>query len=431
MRFSTRLVLPALLALTVAGTAFGSGFQLFENGSKAQAMAGAFAATADDPSAIFYNPAGLAQQRHTAFLLGGTVISFDNQFRGDPNDPFTSGTTGYYRRHDFVLPHAYAIMPIGNNITVGLGVMTPFGLRTSWQNPWVGRFVASDSNIKVVGVDPAAAWQTSDGRLAVGVSAEYRRARLSLQRNNPFPGSGVNPFTGRIVDVANVYLNSDWASKWTWGGGLLYKPSDKIRFGLSYRSSVNMDFTGNATFTQIPTGNAQLDALVKAGLPPNQAISTSIPFPSTAYAAVAVSPFNKWDIEADITRTGWKSFKALDVIFSQTPSANLHRPEDWKDTYSYRLGANHAANDQWDVRFGLLYDQNPQPASAVTPLLPDADREGITFGFAYHPGPWNIEASIFELHFAERSTKGQNLEGFNGTYKTDATLLSMSLGYRF
>jgi len=85
----------------------------------------------------------------------------------------------------------------------------------------------------------------------------------------------------------------------------------------------------------------------------------------------------------------------------------------------------------WDVRFGVLYDQNPEPAQAVSPLLPDADREGVTFGVGHHRGPWIVDASVFVLHFKNRSTMGQSLEGFNGSYKTNASLLSLNLGYRF
>ncbi|MGZ5476263.1 MAG: hypothetical protein ACXW29_08025, partial [Thermoanaerobaculia bacterium] len=99
MRLTTRLPAFALLSLMIAGSAFASGFGLYEQGAKATAMGGAFVATADDPSAIFYNVAGLAQQRRFTVFGGGTTINFNNEFRGDPNDEFTSGTTGFYRRH--------------------------------------------------------------------------------------------------------------------------------------------------------------------------------------------------------------------------------------------------------------------------------------------------------------------------------------------
>jgi len=120
-------------------------------------MGGAFAATADDPTAIFYNVAGIAQQRHMEVNMGATVINFSNEFRGDRNDPFTSGTTGHYARHTFVPPNAYAIIPIGQNLTFGIGTFAAYGLRTDWEDPWVGRFVSRDANLKTVSVEPAMA----------------------------------------------------------------------------------------------------------------------------------------------------------------------------------------------------------------------------------------------------------------------------------
>lgn len=431
MRLITRLTMLALISLMVAGTAFGSGFSLFEQGAKATSMAGAFVATADDPTAIFYNVAGIAQQRHFTIMAGGTAINFSNEFRGDPNDEFTSGTTGQYQRHTFIPPNAYVTIPIGNSLTFGLGLMTPFGLRTNWADPWVGRFVSRDANVKTLSVEPALAWQSANGRFAIGGGAEYRRAHIVLQRNNPLSGSGTNPFNSRIPDVANVYLNSDWDSAWGYNVGVLFKPSDRLRIGASYRADMDIDFKGDATFTQILTGSPQIDALVKANLPPNQKIGTTLPFPATAIVGLAVTMMPKTDVEFDVTHTTWSRFKSLDVAFATTPQVNLSRPQNWKDTNSYRIGVNHAATENWDVRFGALYDQNPQPTKAVSPLLPDADREGVTFGFGHHRGPWIIDASVFVLHFKTRSTDGLSGEGFNGTYKTNAALFSLDLGYRF
>jgi long-chain fatty acid transport protein len=428
LRSATRLLLLlSLLTLVWSGSALASGFALPEQGAKAVAMGGAFAATADDPSAIYYNVAGLAQQRHAEVLVGGTVINFANEFRGDPNDPFTSGQTGRYRAHTFIPPNAYFILPIGSNLTAGVGIMTPFGLRTNWTDPWVGRFVSRDANVKVISVEPALAWQTTGGNLAVGVGGEYRRGRLALNRNN----GAINPFTGRIVDVANAYLSSDWDSTWAWNAGVLLKFNNHWRIGASYRTDAHIDFTGDATFTQIPTGSAQLDAIVKAGLPPNQSISTTINFPATLMVGVATSAIPRWDFEVDAWQTTWSQFQNLDVVFGTTPSANLHRPQNWKDSMSYRMGANHTVTDHWDVRFGALYDQNPQPTEGVGPLLPDSDREGVSFGIGYHRGPWIIDATEFALHFKTRSTGGISNDNFNGTYKTDANLISVNFGYRF
>lgn len=424
--FSKIGLLISAAMLTVSGAAFGSGFGLFEQGAKATAMGGAFAATADDPSAIFYNVAGIAQQRRIAFMGGGTGINFSNEFNGDPNDAFTSGATGHYVRHTFIPPNAYAIMPIGTNLTVGVGVFTPFGLRTNWQDPFIGRFVSRDANIKTISVEPAIAWQTSDGRLAIGAGAEYRRARVILARNS----GALNPFTQRFADVASTYLSSDWDHAWGYNVGILYKPGT-WRVGASYRASMKIDFTGRATITQIPSGNPQFDAVVASQLPPTQDVRTSIDFPATAALGIATTMIPNWDIEADVTHTTWSRFKELQVNFVQTPVASFTRPQNWENTNSFRLGANHAVSPAWDVRLGIVYDQNPQPVEVVNPLLPDSDRIGASFGVGYHHGPWVLDATEFVLHFKKRSTQGQSSDFFNGTYQTEANLISLNLGYKF
>lgn len=392
-------------------------------------MGGAFVATADDPSAIFYNVAGIAQQRHTSFLAGGTLINFSNEFKGDPNDPLTVGTTGQYRKHTFVPPNAYLIVPVGSNLTFGLGIFTPFGLRTNWAEPWVGRFVSRDANVKVLSVEPAVAWQTSDGRLAIGVGAEYRRSHIVLNRNV----AGVNPLTGQVFDSANAFLNSDWDTTTGWNAGVLFKPAPTWRLGLSYRSDSTVKYKGTATFTQILTGTP-IDAAAAALIPPNQSIATSINFPAILAGGIATSAFgHNWDIEGDITRTTWSRFQSLNVTFGTTSALNFISPQNWSDTYSYRLGANKKVTDMWDVRFGALYDQNPQPDQGVGPLLPDADRIGASFGIGWHAGPLVVDLTEFALHFKNRSTDGllTQVDNFHGSYKTDANLISINLGYRF
>ena len=421
-----RVLLLAATCLLSAGGAFASGFLIPEQGAKASSMAGAFTAIADDPSAIFYNVAGIAQQRRLAGIAGATFITFSNSFTGDPNDEFTSGATGHYDRHLFVVPNGYAVVPIGDNLTFGVGSFAAFGLRTDWADPWVGRFVSSDVNLKTASVVPALAWQNDDGSLALGAGLEYRRARVTLERNN----GALNPFTGRIVDVANIYLGGEWGSGIGWSVGALYKPNERLRLGFAHRAAMDIDIEGDATFTQIPTGSPQLDAIIGQQLPPNQRINTTIPFPSITSIGIGRSG-EAWDVDLDLTHTTWSRFETLLVEFETTPAANLERPQNWKDTFSIRLGGNRRVTEAWDIRLGALFDQNPQPTEAVGPLLPDADRAGVSFGAGYHHGPWIVDGGLLLLEFMERSTNGQSADFFNGTYRTNANLFFVNLGVRF
>jgi len=420
------LILISAASLAVSGVAYGSGFSIFEQGAKATAMAGAFAATADDPTAIFYNVAGIAQLRRAEVNVGGTGINFSNEFRGAPNDDFTSGAFGEYRHHTFIPPNGYFVMPIGKNLTFGVGAFAAYGLRTNWEDPWIGRFISRDANVKTLSIEPALAWQSSDGRFAIGGGPEYRRSHIILDRNNP----GFNPFTQRIFDAANAHLNSDWDNAWGWNVGVLFKPNDSWRFGASYRAQMTIDYKGDAVFTQIPSGNPIVDAGVKAQLPPDQKINTSINFPATLIGGIAHT-HGKWDIEADVTHTTWSRFKELAVNFETTPVISFVRPQNWKDTYSYRLGLNGRVASHWDVRMGALYDQNPQPTEGVGPLLPDSDRTALCFGVGWHNGPLTVDLAEMALHFKRRSTQGLSNDHFNGTYKTDANLIGFNFGWKF
>jgi len=424
------LRLMVLITITcLASSAFGAGFSIFEQGAKASGMAGAFAATADDPSALFYNPAGLAQQREMTVLAGATFINFTNEFTGDPNDPLTSGTEGKYDRHTFVPPNAYATIPFGTNLTLGVGAFSAWGLRTDWEDPWVGRFVSRDADLRTLSAEAALAWQTDSGNFAIGGGVEYRRARVFLNQNIALPF--LNPFTERITDIGNVRLSSDYGDDIGFNVGVLFKPTDRVRIGLTYRSPMDMDLEGKADFTQISTGNAQLDALVTPTFPVDDEISTTLPFPAIYSAGIAFGVSDKVDVEFDITHMTWSRFKALTVNFKNQTARSFTRPQNWDDSSCYRLGANIEATENWDVRLGLLYDVNPQPTEAVGPLLPDSDRVGATFGFGYHHGPWIADVAAFILHFKDRSTEGRSADFFNGTYQTDATLWSVNFGYRF
>jgi long-chain fatty acid transport protein len=424
---SLRLTIMTLMACLLSATAFGAGFSIFEQGAKASGMAGAFAATADDPSAIFYNPAGIANQRELAVLAGATFINFTNEFTGDPNSPVTSGVTGEYNRHTFVPPNMYAIVPIGENLTVGVGVFAAWGLRTDWADPWAGRYISKDADLKTTSVNPVIAWRSSDGRIAIGGGLEYRRARVFLNANR----MALNPFANRVVDVANIRLASDYGDDIGWNAGILFKPTSQWRIGASYRSDMDIDLKGNADVQQISSGNAQFDAIVGAQLPPDQPINTKFPFPALSIVGVAFSPNENWDFEFDITHMTWKRFKALTVNFETTPAASFTRPQNWDDSSAFRFGINHKATDMWDIRLGAVYDQNPQPVEAVSPLLPDSDRIGATLGTGLHTGPFVVDWSLMVLHFKDRNTQGKNAEGFNGNYETDALLWSVNLGYRF
>lgn len=427
---SFRFITIALITLSIAPLGFAAGFAIFEQGAKATGMGGAFSATADDPSAIFYNVAGIAYQRKAAAMAGGTLIGFRNEFTSEDYEYPGPGTTENYEDHLFTPPNAYFIMPIGENATFGFGVFTPFGLRTHWENQesFSGRFIAQDTNLKVFSAQPSFAWKTSNGKFAVGVGAEYRTSKVTLEKNL----ASVNPFTLQIADIGHVVLTSDEMNDaWGYNVGFILRPTETWSFGVNYRAPITIDYKGKADFTQIKTGNAQFDAIVATQLPPDQNIKTAIDFPDMLHIGIATTAIPTWTIEFDAVMTGWSEFQKLVVDFQNASTPDLVNNEQWKDAWSYRLGANKKVNDEWQVQLGVLYDETPQPVWNVGPLLPDSNRVGLSFGVEFTRGNWMLAMSDLYLPFEDRNTLGWNQDHYNGVYETTANLMSMNVGYKF
>src|SRR5579863_1509318 len=97
------LLAAVLLALTPSA-AFADGSRLPDQDALAVARGYAFVATASNPSAVYYNPSGLATQPDDE--VGGTfIISPSDSYDGGGRHVDEKGGT-------FVLPHLFASVPV-------------------------------------------------------------------------------------------------------------------------------------------------------------------------------------------------------------------------------------------------------------------------------------------------------------------------------
>ncbi len=408
-----------LLTLTVASAlpVQGAGFSIFEQGSKAMGMAGAFTAQADDGSAIFHNVGGLAFLKKQRHELGMTVIKpVEVDFAGI--DPFPgANATGTAEEPFFTPPHYYYVRPISKNLTFGFGFNSPFGLSVEWKDRanWPGRFLSARSELKCFDLNPSIGWQVNE-HLGVGLGVSVRAAKVELFRHV----AAINPLNFRVFDAGTVLLESDLDNGLGWNVGLLHKVNRRLSWGFSYRSAIEVDFSGDAVFAQLPSGNPVLDAIVARTIPFNQElpVETNLEFPDLISLGVAFGLTDRVLVEFDLNQTGWSSFDQLPLTFVNHPQFSQVVPEEYEDALHYRLGVRVDAGDnQW--RFGYVYDESPQPDESVGPLLPDANRDGITIGFGWHD---RLDLAIMYLQLIERTTT-TNRDSFFGTYNTTVWLV--------
>jgi long-chain fatty acid transport protein len=432
MRYSARLG-RGVLALACLGCALATplgaaGFGIFEHGSKAMGMAGAFTAQADDPSAMFHNVGGLAFLERRELMLGTTLITnTKGDFQGAA--PFPGpGVREEQADVVFFPSHLYWVQPLGGAFTFGLSFFTPFGLATEWDDVdnFSGRFISYQAELTSFDLTPNLGWRVNPD-FGVGVGLVSRVSMVELRQR----GGLVNPFDFRVVDVADVRLESDTEIDFGFTAGVLHRYNPSFSWGLSYRSKVKTDYGGSARFTQISTGNPQLDALVAQGLPFGQDIpvATTVEFPDMASLGLAFAITPQTLIEIDVNWTGWSSFDRLLVEFDHPQVETVDRPEQWRDVYNYRVGVrwDRSPRSQW--RIGYVYDETPQPERAAGPLLPDSDRQGYTIGYGHRGTRFSGDFALMYLPFKTREVR-ESFDNYFGTYDTTAWLLGITVGWR-
>jgi long-chain fatty acid transport protein len=422
----TALVLVGLVAAGSAGRLEAAGFTLFEQGSKGNAVGGAFTATADDPSAMFYNPAGNAFIDRFTLEVGGFGI-FRPTARLDGLSPYPGdGYSASMSKSPYGIGHAYAVLPLSDSVKLSAGFWTPFGLGVPWENPntFAGRFISQRTDLRQIAASAQLAVKLSDW-VAIGAGPEVRFTDVRLSRNVPFQ---IAP--GKFVDVAHVSIVSDGeAAKVGFAAGVLLKPCERLRLGISYHSHMDVDVEGPAQFGQILTGIPPVDAAVAGSLPGKGARArTTIQFPAVTMFGIAYEVTPKLTLEADGNYTTWSVFDQ--TVLQIDGQADTTLKHGWQNTWALRAGLTYKMGSSW-VAGGFVYDQTPQPDADVGPFLPDANRTGGTIGAGISiTDHFQFQVSSLFLWFHER-TITTSKDSFSATYKTFAILPGATLKMTF
>ena len=413
------LALCAVLAAT-ASPLPAAGFAFQDQGGKAAGMAGAFVAQASDPSAIYYNPGGLALMEKKKAISAGTSLRAFNEslYQGLPPGIGTA-TTGEQETPMDIPPHAYITLPVGAKMVAGLGAYSPFRMRTEWADAgsFAGRYLATKSEIEAYDLAPTLGIQLSPS-LGLGIGAIYRTSELGVSRRLP----GQAPSGEGTVDVASLDMDTDMEPGYGFTAGLLYK-GKRLSFGFSYRSAIETDYLGVGRLTQIATGDAQYDQLVRATLPFDQdlPLSSSLEYPDQASLGVAYNLSKALLLEVDVNRTGWGSVQDLALRFPTESSLDTAYPLEFEDVMSYRLGARWTLPTGPQLRVGYSFDETPQPDAAVGAFLPDSDRSTVSVGFGLD---W-LDVAFSWVTYDQRIVS-TSLQELNGNYRANGWVFTMS-----
>lgn len=422
--------LVVFVAIVLCGSvAFGSGYQINEHGARAMGIGGAFVAQATDASAIYFNPAGLAFQKGLRFMAGATLIL--------PSSKYTGGSGTSMESQVFYPPHAYVTYGMDNGLAFGVGVFAPYGLGTEWPANWQGRQMAVKTDLQTIYINPTVSYKFSD-RLAIGVGFSYITANVTLKQRVPTL-SALAPIPAPAANDGMITLDGD-GTGYGFNAGLLYKPTKDLSIGVSYRSLTDIEFEGDAKFTD-------MQALVTFF--PGGKGKTTLPLPSTLFAGIAYNFSPDFTLEADFHYVGWKEYDVLDLNIPAGPAFPLTgRPlqaaqqlqKDWENSILLRLGGEYRMN-KLALRAGVVYDQTPQPDKSVEPMLPDANRIEFVGGLGYKlSSNFSVDAAFQFIAFSDRKGEITSKTAlyptipavtYSGNYQSTAMLIGFSVSYNF
>jgi len=449
----SKIKIPSLmLAVSIAGFSsysYSSGFALIENSASGQgnAFAGA-AASAEDASTIWFNPAGMMKIAEDQIIIAGHYISPKSSFsNGNSVDAFGTPLTGPDDDGgiDAFVANFYWMMGVADNMKVGVGVTTPFGLKTLYDDTWKGRYHAVETDLKTVNINPSIAYQVND-KLDIGGGINLMLADVTLTSAIDFGSlcyAALNPATcnaqGNIPQGADGFadLTGDNFSDLSWGLnlGLMYNFTPATRLGVAWRSETKVKVRGDANFT-VPASAAFAPS---AGLFIGTGLRAEVTLPQSFSVSVA-HEIHKWKWLADITWTGWSSFQELRIVYDNPNQPDSVTTEDWNDTFRYSIGADYTLNTIWTLRGGLAYDETPIPsAERRTPRIPGNSRTWLSLGATYNINPsFIVDVGYSHLFISDTPINNAfessipTLEAtLNGTYTASVDILSAQLRWNY
>lgn len=355
----------AVLFAMASQAANASGFALIEQSASGQGLsyAGA-AANAEDASVMWFNPAGLTEIEGHQAIIGGHIISPMAKFSNDGSYLVVEGNNlqgsdGDGATIGFV-PNIYWKGKAGD-YDLGLGINVPFGQHISYEDDWVGRYHATETNLKTININPAVARKIND-KLSFGFGLNVQYVDLVMEQQVNLGSS-----TGTAGDESLKIKADSWGYGYNFG--FLWKPQDKTNIGIAYRSSVTQDAKGTIAYPDV------LSAL-------DGKISSSVSLPASASLSIS-HDYNKFTVLTDATWTKWSDYGSL-IIENASGAEITDTRQDFKDSWRLSLGGIYQLNDDMKLRAGVAFDQSPVSNELHrSPRTPDSDRKWLSVGLGY------------------------------------------------
>ena len=389
-----KIVLSAIAASVMASSVMATnGDHLIGIGAKARSMGGVGIATSFGAESGIANPALITSVKDSEVSFGGTVFMPDvsASMGGNPYDDSAADMS--------VIPSVSLATKVNDNLYIGLGMWGTAGMGVDYGEAPTSLTDAGNMNMA-----------TSLQLMQFGLPMAFKEGGISL---------GVMPF----VQYGALDINFNDLQGNTVGSGVSQDLSTGYNIGISYtediltvgylyKSSVEMEYLGQlSTATQSFVNAGIFSAAMSDVLeqPAERGVGISLKFDSVRFAIDAKEIL--WEEAIGYKDFGWENQEVIAVGF-----------EKLFDTWSFRIGYNHAENPISESQSGPAsipagsWDQAGGNAMNLFNLLgfPATVEEHYSFGLSVQASD-EFSLDLAYVYTPESTVSMQTITGTDGT----------------
>lgn len=361
-----------------------------------------------DASTVAANPAGMSKLERREVSGGLAFIHALTDI--EPAAGNAPGTTDGDMVPFSTVPFGYYVTPINDKLHFGLGLYVPFAVASDYESGHAGRAFGVTSEVEVVNLQPTISYKIND-QVSVGAGLVISRIYGKLT-SEPHPLS-----TDPEVEVEGDDIG------YGYNLGVLVDVTEQLSWGLNYKSKVKYNLEGDIKVSNFGTPlDGKFDASVDISMP--ESIDTSVTYRLD----------DQWTVYGGATWTRWSRLDAL-VVENKSLLGTQTEELQWKDTWSFAVGASYQLNPQWVLRAGLALDESPTNDQHRTTRIPVSDRTILSFGAG-----WNINQDMtldlaYSYLMEDKGEVNQSAQGglvaYRADYENSAHGLAAQLTYRF
>jgi long-chain fatty acid transport protein len=334
-----------------------------------------------------------------------TGVFINSEVDIDPFGPFPA-TSQDDIAQDALVPAGYAAYRLNDRLVLGIGINSPFGLVTQYDNtsPVSISGVAGTSKVFSLNANPAISYDVTDWlSIAAGAQVQYIDVRLTRQALGPL---GVS-----TIDADDIGFG--------FTAGLHLRPMAGTEIGLGYRSFIDHELEGDLR-TGVGTFGVDADGL---------------DLPDLVTLGIRQRITDRFRVMAGAEWSNWSRFEEIHVSGAPAP---IELPFEYNDGWFFSVGGEYDVTPEFAVRAGIGYELSPLDEENRTFRLPDDDRLWLSAGASYKPNDrWSFDVGYSflttgDIEIRSAADGGPIANGpFSGEADSNVHIISAAVKVKF